>query len=135
MKYITQQGYFFFLRKKVNMLLHFLIVQALTTWSCSFMSFKTTSYMCNKWPSKIMNVFKHSFDLCSWLTIIPRENEVEYLQICPSHLPPHTSLSCKILFSQLYFVTDVHSVWSLSNKETEETPNFLSYCNLRLSGV
>lgn len=27
-----------------------------------------TSYMCNTWSSKIMNVFKHFFDLCCWLT-------------------------------------------------------------------
>lgn len=25
----------------------------------------------------------------------------------------------KVLFSQLYFVTDAHSVWSFSNKEAE----------------
>lgn len=28
----------------------------------------------------------------------------------------------KILFSQLYFATDVHSVWSLSNKKIEKHP-------------
>lgn len=38
----------------------------------------------------------------------------------------------KVLFSQLYFVTDAHSVWSISNKEVEveKHPDWFSpYCN------
>lgn len=71
-------GVFFFLRKKVNMLFHFLIVQAHLQHGHLFFHRAPglTSYTGNKWPSKIMNVFKHSFLIyVVGSPIIPRENE------------------------------------------------------------
>lgn len=51
---------------------------------------------------------------------IPRKNEVDYFQICPPHLPAHTSLSCQhLVFTVVLYYLDAHSVWSFSNKEIE----------------
>lgn len=55
--------------KKVN-IFHFLIIQAHLQHIHLFFHRTPglTSYLCNTWSSKIMNVFKHFFDLCCWLT-------------------------------------------------------------------
>lgn len=89
--------------------------------------------MCNKWPSKIM--FLSIFLIYVIGSLFPgkmRWNTSKYALLTFLLTPP---LSAKILFSQLYFVTDAHSVWSLSNKEIKKSLiDFLSYCNPRLLG-
>lgn len=59
---------------------------------------------------------KHFLDLCYGLLGKMRWTASKYTLLTFLLTPFYPA---KVLFSQLYFVTDAHSVWSFSNKEVE----------------
>lgn len=92
---------------------------------------KMTSYMNNKWSYMIMDALKYFLDLCYWLTNYSQEkmrcNTFKYALLTFLLTP---LFPAKILFLQLYFVIDAHTVWSCSNKEIEKHPDWFFSFNI-----
>ena len=120
------------------MLFHFLIIQAHLQHVHLFFhrALGLTSYICNKWSSKIMNVFKHSFDLCSWLT--------DYSQGKWGRIPPnmpfspsssHLAFLPKSCFHSCILLLMFTLCGPFLIRKQKKHPDFLSYCNLRLLGI